>query len=437
MKRIMLVALALALAAPLRAQTATPTPDRIADLERKIEALSQEMEKIKLGEAATEPQADQRSVGYAPAASKVYRSAASKVSIGGYGELNYLNFSKRRQDAGPGGARSRADALRAVLYVGYKFNDWILYNSEFEFEHAGSGEGAETRGEISVEQAYLDFKLSEPVGIRAGLVLVPMGIINETHEPTTFHGVNRPSVERNIIPATWSENGVGLFGNWGPLTYRTYLLAGLHAAKTADPDTDGFKGDSALRGGRSGGSNSFADDKAWASRLDVTPVQGLTAGGSLYIGEADHGLVAPAVPVTLWDLHLQGEYRGAEVRALYAQGRIGNADSVNTAQLFTDAARNSVGRRFFGGYAEGAFNVLSLAQTKHYLAPFFRYERYDTQQQTPGGFSKNPANSRVEYTLGLTYKPIPQVAVKLDQQWKRNQARTGVNQWNLGLAYIF
>ncbi len=71
------------------------------------------------------------------------------------------------------------------------------------------------------------------------------------------------------------------------------------------------------------------------------------------------------------------------------------------------------------------------------LSPFVRYERYDTQADTPSAFAKNPANSRVEYVTGLTYKPIPQVSVKADHMWARNQARTGVNQWNLGLAYIF
>ena len=147
----------------------------------------------------------------------------------------------------------------------------------------------------------------------------------------------------------------------------------------------------------------------------------------------------PTVPVTLWETHATAEYRGASVKALYAAGCIGNADSLNIAQGNTNAAQNSVGSRFFGGYAEAAFDVLSVVKNNkgQSLSPFFRYERYDTQAKTPSAFAKDPANSRVEYTLGVTYKPIPQIALKADQQWKRNQARTGVNQWNLGLAYIF
>jgi hypothetical protein len=409
MNRFTIACLALALTASASAQT----PDRISELERKIDALSQEMERLRL-EESSRPE------------------AGNKVSLGGYGEMIYQNFSKRRQDAASAGTRDQADFLRAVLYAGYKFNDWILFNSELEFEHATTGNA---RGEVSVEQAYIDFRLSKLLGVRTGLILVPVGVTNEMHEPTTFHGVRRPSVEQSIIPSTWRENGVGVFGQAGMLSYRSYVMTGLQAV--SNTGVGGFTGSTALRGGRSSGAKSFAEDLAWVGRVDVSPVEGVTAGASLYQGEADQGLAVHSVWVSLWETHAQAEYRGAELKALYAQGRIGNADTVNALQGFTNAGQNSVARSFFGGYGEAAFNVLSLAKTTHYLAPFFRYERYDTQLDTPEGFSKNPSNSRVEYTFGLTYKPIPQVAVKADHQWNLNQARTGVNQFNLGLAYIF
>ncbi|MEK7858675.1 MAG: porin [Elusimicrobiota bacterium] len=429
-----LIALLLTILLPLFAAAQADLPaDRVSELERKLDALSQEIERMKMGEAAVEPQAaDKASEGHAPAASKVYRAAPSKVSIGGYGEMTYQNFSKRKQDADAAGLRDEADFLRAVLYTGYKFNDWILFNSELEFEHGTTGNG---RGEASLEQAYLDFRVSKPFGVRAGMMLVPMGITNEIHEPTTFHGARRPSVEQTIIPTTWRENGVGVFGEYGMLSYRTYLMTGLQAV--TNTGVTGFSGANGLRSGRSSGAKSFAEDLAWVGRLDVSPIEGARAGASLYQGQADQGFAVHAVPVSLWEVHAQAEHSGAEVKALYAEGTIGNADTVNSLQGFTNAARTTVGSRLFGGYAEAAFNVLSLTRSTHYLAPFFRYERYDTQWRTPGGFSKNPANSRVEYAVGLTYKPIPQIAVKLDQQWKLNQARTGVNQWNLGLAYIF
>jgi hypothetical protein len=403
-----------------------------------VVVLTTEIEKIMLGEAA-EPQAEKSAPGFGPASSKVYFARPSKVSIGGYGEFVATNPSKRAQNGDPSSLKRRADLQRAVFYFGYKFSDRILFNSELEFEHGGSGEAAESRGEITVEQAYIDFRLHERLGVRAGNVIVPLGLVNEDHEPTAFHGVNRPAVEQAIIPSTWHENGVGVFGDVGMLSFRSYALAGLHARAGGGPSTDGFTGATAIRGGRTGGSRTSIEDLAWAARVDLAPVPGVKAGAALYLGEADQGDATFSVPVTLWETHGCAEWRGASVKALYAAGTIGNADALSAAQGFTSAARNGVGRHFFGGYAEVSFDVLTLLENSRgqSVSPFFRYERLDTQAKTPDALAKNPANSRVEYTLGVTYKPISRVVVKLDEQWKRNQARTGVNQWNLGLGYIF
>jgi hypothetical protein len=221
------------------------------------------------------------------------------------------------------------------------------------------------------------------------------------------------------------------------LSYRTYVLAGLQAV-TKDGVT-GFRGSDALRNGRSSGAKSLAEDAAWVGRLDVLPCEGALVGASVYAGEADHNLTAAAIPVTLWDFHGRAEWKGLEVRALYAEGVIGNADSLNRAQGLGATSKTSVGRRLFGGYAEAAYDLLTLwpRPTTHRLFTFFRYERYDTQADVPRGLLNDAGNSRVEYVWGMTYRPIPQVAVKLDHQWNQNQARTGVNQLNLGLAYIF
>lgn len=432
MKPLIRASLAACLAlssAPAFAQDAA----KFGELERKVDVLTQEIEKLKLGEAA-DAVAETTAPDVAPAASKVYRTRANKVSIGGYGEMVYAGVSKRRQDASPATTKDTVDFLRAILYVGYKFNDWIVFNSELEFEHGTTGN---TRGEVSVEQAYVDFRFLPEIGVRAGTLLVPMGLQNEIHEPTTFHGVLRTSVERNVIPTTWRENGAGVFGDIGPVSYRSYVVTGLQS--TTNTGVTGFNSSTGLRSGRSSGAKSLAEDFASVTRIDYKPIQGVMVGGSFYAGQADQSLVPNSTPVTMWEGHLKAEYRGAELRALYAEGRIGGADTVNIAQGFTNAARTSVGSKLFGGYVEGAFDVLSLVKNNkgHYLAPFFRYERYDTQADTPSAFAKNPANSRVEYTAGLTYKPIPQVAIKADQQWMLNQARTGTNQWNLGLAYIF
>jgi len=427
---------ALLLSAALPARADEPDKAQLIELSRKVDILTQEIEKLKLG-GTTEAVEPAARPGMSPSASKIYGTGTDKVSLGGYGEFVFLAPSRRKQNGDGSGLKKTADLQRFVLYAGYKFNDWILFNSELEAEHAGTGEGGEVRGEIGVEQAYLEFRPWKELGARAGHVIVPLGLVNEVHEPTAFHGVNRPSVETYVIPSTWHENGAGVFGEIGPISYRTYALAALGAAKSANPASDGFSAANGLRGSSTEGANSPADDLAWASRVDVAVAPGVTAGAGLYLGRADRVNSAAAVPVTLWEAHAQAQWRGASVRALYAEGTIGGAADLNAAQGFV--GDQSVGRRLFGGYAEAAFDALTLVRDPkgQSLSPFFRYERYDTQWRVPEGFAKDPANSRVEYTLGLSYKPIAKVVVKLDQQWKLNQARTGVNQWNLGLGYIF
>jgi hypothetical protein len=419
---------------PVRADDGSQA--QLTELNRKVDALTQEIEKLKLGDAAAPPELKPQD-GLGPAASKIYGAQPDKLSIGGYGEFVYFSPSSRAQNGDPSGLKKQSDLQRGVFYFGYKFNDWLLYNSEVEFEHASSGTGSETRGEVELEQSYIEARAWKEFGGRVGHLIVPLGLVNEVHEPTAFNGVNRPSVETAIIPSTWHENGIGVFGDIGPVSYRSYAMAGLSAVASTDPSADGFAADTGIREGSTEGTRSPSGDPAWASRVDVTPLPGVKAGAGLYIGRADHGSAPSSFPVTLWETHAEAQWRGATVRGLYAEGRIGNVDQLNIAQGYV--GNQSVGSRIFGGYAEAAYDVLTLIRDPkgQSLSPFFRYERYDTQWKVPAGYTKDPANSRVEYTLGLTYKPIAKVVVKLDQQWKLNQAHTGVNQWNFGVGYIF
>jgi hypothetical protein len=179
-------------------------------------------------------------LGFGPAASKVYK-VRQGVSLGGYGEVLYENFASETQSDVPSGLTDQIDALRAIVYVGYKFSDKILFNSEVEFEHGSTEEG----GSVSVEFAYLDYRLSPQVGVRAGLLLPPMGFLNEIHEPPAFLGALRPVTEQLIIPSTWRENGIGVFGGTESFNYRAYLINGL--------DATGFTAEEGLREGRQNG----------------------------------------------------------------------------------------------------------------------------------------------------------------------------------------
>lgn len=408
--------------AQLKAQTA---PDaRLLELERRIDLLAAELEKSRTGGATEVPTGDGVK-GFAPAASKVYRTAKG-ISIGGYGEALYENPTAENQSGAPAGRTDQFDFLRAVLYFGYKFNDRILFNSELEFEHASTGKG----GEASVEFAYLDYELSRQVGLRAGLLLVPVGFVNELHEPPVFHGARRPEVESAVLPSTWRENGLGLYGEAGPVQWRAYALAGLNSA--------GFSS-AGLRGGRQSGARSKAEDLAFSGRVDVS-AGGLLAGASVFAGGSGQGakLLGQEIGgrVTLFDLHAQYERRGLQLRGLYARSELKDVDLINRQNSLN--GNKSIGEAQEGWYLQAAFDLMTLKPRGGWsLSPFVRYERIDTQVGVPDGYSEDPALDRRIVTAGVGLKPVSNVVLKLDYQRFSNKARTGVSQFNLAVGYLF
>ena len=401
-----------------------PAGSRLAELERRIELLAEELERRELGEAAV--LADESVYGLGPAASKVYRSE-QPLSIGGYGEMLYESPDSERDDGAPSGATDQLDFLRAIVYFGYKFNDNFLLNTEIEFEHASTG----ADGSASVEFAYLDYLWRPEANARAGLLLVPMGFINELHEPTVFLGARRPDIEQKIIPTTWRENGFGLFGEIGDLSYRTYIVNGLKGEEFSA---------GGLRGGRQKGSKALAEDFAWVGRLDYAPAPGLLVGGSAYVGGSDQGLEDPQgreidLQTTIWEGHLEWRWRGLELRALATRAELDDVDRLNSALGLTGAG--SVGEELTGWYVQAGYDVLAARSSVRELIPYVRWEEFDTQDEVPAGFAANPANDVESLTLGLAFKPIDQVIVKADYQDYDNGAGTAVDQFNVALGYIF
>jgi cell division protein FtsB len=381
--------------------------DKVKELQRQIDILTQEIESLKTPQTAKAAAADTPQYGLGAAASKVYRSQAG-VSFGGYGEMLYQNRDKSREDT--------ADLLRAVLYTGYKFNDKILFNSELEVEHASTESG----GAVSMEFAYLDFLRTPALNYRAGVVLVPMGFINEQHEPTAYLGARRPAVERVIIPATWGEIGAGIFGDVSSVSYRAYLVTGLNAAH--------FDSEEGIREGRQAGAEALANDFAVVGRADWHPFEGTLLGGSVYSGNS--GQTADfSGRVTIGEVHGDAKFRGLSLRALYARGTIGDAARINDANLL--AGDESVGKTFGGWYGEAGYNV------NRWLTPYVRYEQLDTQRSVPAGFSRNLANDQKIFTVGAAFRPITQTVIKIDYQNLNNKAHTGTKQWNVAVGYIF
>ena len=434
---------ALLLAAPAFAQT---TDERLAEVEKKLDAALAEIERLKLGGATPDTGAAMASrFGFAPAASRVY-GIAGGPSIGGYGEVLFESPDGEREDGAPSGLRPRADLLRAVVYLGHKFTPELLFNSELEWEHAGvldeaeaqvdpsTGEGgAELSGEATVEFAYLDWLVTPAFGVRAGKLLVPVGLVNEQHEPPVFPGAHRPETEQFVIPSTWAAAGAGLYGQSAAgLEWRAYLVEGLDARH--------FDAAIAIREGRQGGSEALLTHPALVGRVDWKGTAGLLAGASGYTGdawqEARPAGVSLSARVTLADAHATWRWRGLELRGLVTVGRLEDAGAVSDALGL--AGNERLGERFFGGYVEAAYDVAPLAWpgTRWAIAPYTRVERLDTQETVPGG-SEDPALERRLLTFGLSVKPDPRVVLKADREQRSNGADTETSRWTVALGWLF
>jgi hypothetical protein len=285
-----------------------------------------------------------------------------------------------------------------------------------------------------VEFGYVDAQISSALAARAGMVLVPVGIINEFHEPPTFYGSLRPETESAIIPTTWRTNGFGIAGSTkSGIGYRLYLVEGLNAS--------GFSA-SGIRGGRQSGSQSLAEDMAITGRIDCNGLAGVNLGASFYTGNSGQGLKNAAGNeiggrTTLWAVHGIFARRGLELRGLLAQSAIGDVDSLNRVLKFTGSS--TIGKKQTGFYLTAAYDILPLfAKGKtSALLPFVQYEKLNSQSEVPAGFSANAANERTNLTYGLAFKPHPNVAFKLDYLNRKNEAKTAVNQFNVAVNYLF
>jgi hypothetical protein len=444
--------IAIPLAGPARAETelAESAPDavrerddRIADLERKLDLLADELASVRDQVTVPEDRDLTAAYGFGPAASKVY-GVDRGLSIGGYGEWYYRSYvgnDDSGSDSVDGVSISdhqldRADALRLVTYLGYKFSDSIVFNSEIEFEHALIGEGTSSAGsgEVRVEFAALDFLWRKEVNARAGVLLIPMGFLNEVHEPPFYFGVTRPETETRILPTTWSELGAGLFGQLGEqVEYRAYVVNGFNAR--------GFT-DSGIRDGRQDANRALAEDLAGVARLDWRPTEAWMIGGSLYYGDSGQDqelddIDIPGAALFVAEGHVQWRYGQWQARALFAYNQLSDAEDLNVA--LGRATNRPIAERMLGGYVEIAYDVwpLFFDSLERSLTPFLRVEYVDTQNSVPSGFTANERNRYWVYTPGLQFKPHPNVALKVEY---RNFAPLGgerPDEISLGMGFAF
>lgn len=342
--------------------------------------------------------------------------AGRRIPIGAYGET-HLVFQ---------GDDTKLTLRRIVLFFGHRFNDWASVYSELEVENIS---------DFEIEQSYLELRPFRrfPIGFRAGLVLMPIGIINVFHEPPTFNGVDRPTVDQLIIPSTWRELGAGFFGRIvDGLHFQLYLVDGPNGAK--------FTPGAAIGPGLNRGFTVNTENIAVVGRLDYTGVLGLDIGASAYYATAnDRASLLNDAAVTLLEADARFERAGFKLRAEYARVFIKGAATITELLRRTDPGKAALGSAAQGFYAEGSYNVLRLMQQRSQaLYPFVRYEYVDTRAALPDVPNPlfTPASQYV--TAGLTYLPIPQIAFKFD--YRRRVAGDDLqapDRYSLGFGFMY
>ncbi|NEX62816.1 porin [Noviherbaspirillum galbum] len=437
-----LIARAIAIAllgAPLAASASE------AELLARIEKLAAELDKVKAELMATkqktdtldkrvETQAATASAAQpapAPASTPVAAatredSGAPRTVVTGYGELNYNRPTK---DA----SQAQADVRRAVIGIHHRFDDKTKLVSEFEWEHAVTS--ADDRGEVAVEQLYVERELNNGMRAKAGLFLIPSGLINTNHEPTAFYGVERNFVETAIIPSTWRELGVGLSGDLpNGLSWDAGVTTGFDLSKWDAASTEGRE--SPLGSIHQEGQLAKSRDLSVHGALNWRGVPGLLLGGSVFTGKAGHrtaGFQAQDARVTLWDLHARYTPGRWDLQGVYARGQISNVDALNLTLVGNPTL---VPTSFYGWYAQAAYQLLKSGD--YSLSPFLRYEKFNTARSTttlPAGLGGDPAADEKVVTLGANLRVGEGVVVKADYQKFRED--TTRDRLNLGVGFSF
>lgn len=341
---------------------------------------------------------------------------ASSTHVGGYGEL-HANFLDRN---GPGDDLNELDFHRFVLFFGHDFNERTRFYSELELEHAFSEatevetedglveEVERTPGELELEQAFVEFDLNDRLTARGGVFLLPLGILNDTHEPPTFYGVERNPVEHDIIPSTWWEGGAGLSGDLGRgFSFDLALTSGLA--------TDAEHGYTP-REGRQKAAEAAFDNPAATGRVKYTGIPGLELAASIqYQDDITQGEDPSAGGATLFETHADWRRGPFGLRALYARWDLDGA-----------------GPRAVGADRQDGFYIEPSWRFSEQWGVFTRFNQWDNA-------AGDGLDSRFrQWNLGVNYWPVPNVVFKADYQTQ--DAPDGSDEFdgiNLGIGYMF
>lgn len=322
-------------------------------------------------------------------------TSQSNTQLGGYGELHY-NHSNKGDD--------QLDFHRFVLFASHKFNERLRFFSELEVEHSVSS--SEDEGEVELEQAYLEYDLNEGNRIKIGSFLLPVGILNETHEPNTFYGVERNPVEKNIIPSTWWEGGVMLSGEIAKgLKYDFALTSGFNTDASENYQ---------VRSGRQQAMKAVANDFAYTGRISWVVLPGVKLATTIqYQQDMTQGKDPNAGSALLIETHAEVSRGNFGLRALYAHWDL-----------------NGAGPKSVGADQQKGWYIEPSYKLNEQWGVFARYNEWDNTA------SNNLFDSNKKQTsVGFNYWLDPKVVLKADYE-SFSGALDG-NGFNLGMGYQF
>ncbi len=420
-------ALTAAAPAPAFAQAA-PAVDAQAQLQRRVEQLAAELDKLKaeLEKLRSAPPAPAPAPAAAAPAAPPLAAAEPRPEnatvLTSYGEINF----NRPRDS----RNAQADLRRVVLGFQHRFDAKTKLVTEIEVEHAVASAGDE--GEVAVEQAYVERQLGDDWALRAGLFLVPMGLLNENHEPTAYYGVERNFVETAIIPSTWREGGVMAVGSFGN---------GLTVQFGASTGFDINKWDATSGEGRESPLGAIHQEMQLARSKNLAlfgaanwrGIPGLQLGGGLFSGGASHGQQAVNSRITVWDLHARWTPGAWDLSALFARGTISRTAELNTPRVGNPTL---IPARFEGGYLQAAYKAFSRGDTA--LSPFVRWERFNTAAHYAdigAGLTPDAAAAERVWTAGANLALGAGVVFKAD--WQRFRSNRELDRLNLGVGWAF
>lgn len=397
-----------------------------------------------------------------------------KFRFGGYGEMvaAFKDYGTNRYYGSKTGNtkdnRATISIPRFVLAFDYKFTPkWVL-SAEIEFEAGGTGSEVELEnsengeweteveqgGEVALEQFHITYTFCRWLSVRAGHVIIPVSLTNEHHEPIFFFGTVRPEGETTIIPSTWHETGLELFGDIGSgaasFDYRLQVVTGLNV--------DGFDRNEWVKGGKQG---LFEDDNfsspAWVARLNYNGVQDLRIGASFYhvndvTKNADKTYKYSDVGksgINIWSADAQYMNEYVTFRFNVLGGLLHHADKITgvVSKLSNNSPYSRTGaiaKRALAYGGEAGLNVGALINHFPVIYPFVRYEYYNSQESGAGMTTMDKRCQVSMWTWGLNWFALPNLVFKVDYTNREigtskvfgEGKYTGENEFAIGIAYI-